>query len=75
MRTINESYLSFEEDVMAELKETYKLSSETGQQILETNKFKERYMRNPAQFDYMELEEIARDFYKTYNHLKNSERH
>ena len=59
-------YLSLKEDIMGELIDKYQLNLETIREVLEVNKFRERFKDNHEQFEYMEAEEIAQEFYKTY---------
>ncbi|MFF2754804.1 hypothetical protein ACFVR1_13770 [Psychrobacillus sp. NPDC058041] len=68
--TDEELYESLKEDLIDELKEKYALSIEIINEVLIKNKFKDRFLRNSKQFDYIEPEEVAAEFYKTYKHLK-----
>ena len=68
----NEIFLSLEEDVLDELKGRHYLSLDTAKEVLNLNKFKDRFINNSKQFDYLETEEIAKEFYKTYMYLTSN---
>lgn len=67
----NEIYLSLKEDIEDEIKQRYNLSDKQIEDLLEINQLKERYFKNPDQFDYFEVDELATLLYETYKELNN----